>query len=57
MAEHLEQIRSLVLGMDQKLKMQDEKLQGMVAAAKAEEKKYEKVVASTNTSLAALAST
>ncbi|KAG9048831.1 hypothetical protein FS837_011914 [Tulasnella sp. UAMH 9824] len=57
LAEHLEQIRSLVLGMDQKLKMQDEKLQGMVAAAKAEEKKYEKVVASTNNSLAALAST
>ncbi|KIO25505.1 hypothetical protein M407DRAFT_25212 [Tulasnella calospora MUT 4182] len=57
LAEHLEQIRSLVLGMDQKLKMQDEKLQGMAAAAKAEEKKYEKQVASTNNSLAALAST
>ncbi|KAG9003650.1 hypothetical protein FRB90_011139 [Tulasnella sp. 427] len=39
LTEHLEQIRSLILGMDQKLKLQDEKLQGMAATAKAEEKK------------------
>ncbi|KAG8941045.1 hypothetical protein FRC04_004824 [Tulasnella sp. 424] len=57
LTDHLEQIRSLILGMDQKLKLQDEKLQGMAVTAKAEEKKYEKLAASTNNSLAALAST
>lgn len=57
LTDHLEQIRSLILGMDQKLKLQDEKLQGMAATAKAEEKKYEKLAASTNNSLGALAST
>lgn len=52
--EHLEQIRSLILGMDQKLKIQEEKLQTMAADARAGEKKYEKLLASSNASLTTL---
>jgi hypothetical protein len=37
-------MRGLILGMDQKLKLQEEKLQGMLAHAKAEGKKYDELV-------------
>jgi len=42
---HIEQMRSLILGMDQKLKLQDEKLQGLLGQAKAEAKKYDELAA------------
>ncbi|KAG8898152.1 hypothetical protein FRB99_007635 [Tulasnella sp. 403] len=51
--EHLEQVRSLILGMDQKLKIHDEKLNGMVAVARSEEKKYEKMLAISRAALEA----
>lgn len=53
MLEHFEQIRALILGMDQKMKLHDEKLQGMMVTARAEEKRYEGFVSSSTAALAA----
>ncbi|KAG8966193.1 hypothetical protein FRC03_012311 [Tulasnella sp. 419] len=52
---HMEQIRALILGMDQKLRVHDEKLAGMVEVAKNEERKYEQAVNDINKQLSTAA--
>ncbi|KAG8844655.1 hypothetical protein FRB96_002973 [Tulasnella sp. 330] len=49
--EHFEQIRSLVLGMDEKMRLNNEKLEVLMAAAKAEEKKYEGLASASHAAL------
>ncbi|KAG8981291.1 hypothetical protein FRB94_009377 [Tulasnella sp. JGI-2019a] len=54
--EHFEQIRALILGMDEKMRLNNEKLEGMMASARAEEKKYESLASASLAGMAAVSS-